>query len=414
MIRLAVVKEGGLISAGTEKFLQTIAAHLPRDEFSVDYYYSDPARYCDGATRALDTSVDRYNYMTDRGVNLVKFRVGCLDAEPRGPQGPTYDWRDTDFWELFDESKYDLIQTGRGGPPVYPFMHIRRVPIVDSLHGVAGVDNQFNIARVMHVSRENARRWIEVGGAAHRVVMICPPIDPGPPSNASVRRDLGLAGRFVCGFHQRADDGLFSDIPLAAFALADIPNKHFMLLGGGNKYKEQSRQLGISDQVSFVPYAQDQSSIRAFLAALDVYAHGRKDGEMNSSGMAEAMCEGLPIVSHTSEQHNGHVENIGAAGQVLTDVRAYATELERLYRDVAYREWRSSEARKRFKERYELQGQMRRIAEIYVDVMRDPFPNPLTRRVVDPYRFMLKRISRVARDPRRLARLWAGPWPSGQ
>ena len=38
MIKVAFIKFGGMANGGTEKYLQTIAAHLPKDEFEVDFF----------------------------------------------------------------------------------------------------------------------------------------------------------------------------------------------------------------------------------------------------------------------------------------------------------------------------------------------------------------------------------------
>ena len=43
MIKIAFIKFGGMANGGTEKYLQTIAAHLPKDEFEVDFFYCDAA-----------------------------------------------------------------------------------------------------------------------------------------------------------------------------------------------------------------------------------------------------------------------------------------------------------------------------------------------------------------------------------
>ena len=45
MIKIAFIKFGGMANGGTEKYLQTIAAHLPKDEFDVDFFYCDAAPY---------------------------------------------------------------------------------------------------------------------------------------------------------------------------------------------------------------------------------------------------------------------------------------------------------------------------------------------------------------------------------
>lgn len=40
MIKIAFIHWNGLSTGGTERFLQTIAANLPKDRFYVDFYYS--------------------------------------------------------------------------------------------------------------------------------------------------------------------------------------------------------------------------------------------------------------------------------------------------------------------------------------------------------------------------------------
>ena len=87
-IKIAFIKYLGLITAGTEKFLQTIAAGLPKDEFEVDYYYAHPE----------DTPPDegRVKYLRDNGVNLIEFKT----SKPRVHRGKI--WLDkTNFFEIY-------------------------------------------------------------------------------------------------------------------------------------------------------------------------------------------------------------------------------------------------------------------------------------------------------------------------
>ena len=37
-IKIAFIKFGGMANGGTEKYLQTIASYLPKDEFEVDFF----------------------------------------------------------------------------------------------------------------------------------------------------------------------------------------------------------------------------------------------------------------------------------------------------------------------------------------------------------------------------------------
>src|SRR4051794_6576369 len=91
-IRIGFVKFGGLAPGGTEKFLQTIAANLPRDRFDVDYFYCDSAPYIGSDHVHATTDPDRLHYMREHGVNLIKFHVGAKDLRT-----PTHDWVSTDF-----------------------------------------------------------------------------------------------------------------------------------------------------------------------------------------------------------------------------------------------------------------------------------------------------------------------------
>lgn len=372
-IKIAFIKFAGMSAGGTEKFLQTIAANLSRDRFEVDYFYCDSAPYIGSNFVHPDTSGERLLYMQQHNVNLVKFKVKAKDVT-----SGVHEWVDTDFWEFFDESKYDIIQTGRAGHPEYPFNKIRKTPIVDSLHLFAGVDNQTNISRVMHLCQWSADKWISAGGDRQRVVLVSHPMDIPNKDYGNLRSELGLEEKFIFGFHQRNDDRIFSPYPLEAYQKIQDANNAFLLLGGGQAYREQARELGLKN-IFFLPHSANPDGIYKFLSTLNVYAHGRKDGEINSTAMAEAMFFGLPIVSHISKINNGHVECIGSAGKVVNSVSDYIKELQALQNDQEYYKKKSAAAKQRFSEKYELKSQIANIENIYEQILANPFPNKILR-----------------------------------
>jgi D-glycero-D-manno-heptose 1,7-bisphosphate phosphatase len=372
-IRIAFIKYGGLSSGGTEKMLQIIAANLPKDRFDVDYFYCDSSPYVGTTYTHPTTDENRVAYMRDQGVNCIKFNVEAKDVTH-----PYHIWINTDFWEKFAEKNYDIIQTGRAGHKEYPFVHIKNTPIIDVLALTGGVDNQYNIARVMHICNWNAEKWTRAGGDKKRIEIISLPVDIKNPSDKNMRSQLNLEDVFVYGMHQRPSNDIFSPLPLLAYKRIENEHTAFVLLGGGDAYQKQARELGIKN-IHFIPASGDNEIIFSFLQTLDVYAHGRKDGEINSQAMAEAMFFGLPIASHLSEYNNGHVECIADAGVVVDSVEAYAAELKRLMNDTEYYKMRSKNALRRFAENYELSGQMKRIEAIYDSVITDPFPHPLRR-----------------------------------
>lgn len=381
-IRVAFIKYAGLSAGGTEKFLQTIAAHLDKNKFEVDYYYTDSVSYIGATHKQGGTNPERVAYMQKHNVNLIKVDLESVNLKTR-----THEWVNTNLFDLFDETKYDIIQTGRAGHPEYPFTKIRKTPIVDSLHLLAGVDNQYNIARVMHITEWSKKIWEFKGGDKTRSVIVSHPIEIQTNEYSSMRDELNLAGKVILGFHQRNADSIFSPIPLQAYKTVEDTkdlNTHFIILGGSDLYKQQAKDLGIK-HITFLEHSADPKKIYSFLATLDVYAHGRKDGEVNSTAMAEAMYFGLPIISHVSDLNNGHIECIGNAGYVAKNVSDYTSELLKVISDVDYRNTLSQNAHQRFAEMYELKSQIQRIESIYEDVFKNPFPHPV-RRYISSFR----------------------------
>lgn len=120
-IKIAFVKYGGLTSGGSEKMLQIIAANLPKDRFQVDYFYSDlaPHALSDGVVAGTDEH--RREYLVSHGVKIIKFDVKFLDIFT-----PTKVWLGTNFFDVFNEDDYDIIQSCRAGHKEYPFTKIRK------------------------------------------------------------------------------------------------------------------------------------------------------------------------------------------------------------------------------------------------------------------------------------------------
>lgn len=372
-IKIAFVKYGGLTSGGSEKMLQIIAAHLPKERFDVTYFYCDPSPYRGGQAPQGKTDPFRYEYMKQAGVRLVKFSVKEKDITT-----PTHIWRGTNFFEVFNEDDFDIIQTCRSGHKEYPFTHIRKKPIVDIIALSSGSDNQYNISRVLQISSWSAINWVTRGGDKKRVSIISLPIDIKEKNNDSFRYEFNVENHFVFGMHQRKDNSIFSPIPLEAYKMIEDDTTVFILLGGGDRYKKQAEELSIKN-IFFIEQSGDSEVIHKFLRTLDVFTHGRKDGEVNSQAMAEAMYFRLPIVSHISSINNGHVECVRDAGVVVTTVNEYAKEMRKLSTNKEYYNYRSKNSKKNFKENYELNGQIKNMATIYEEVYNNPFPNKIYR-----------------------------------
>jgi glycosyltransferase involved in cell wall biosynthesis len=358
-IKVAFIKFGGLCAGGTERFLHAIASNLPNEEFIVDYHYCDAAPYLGSDWKHPDTDPFRKKYLEDKNVNLIKFNVGFKDVRT-----PRHDWVDTNFWETFNEDNYDVIISGRAGHPEYPFYLIKNKPIINILTLIAGVDNQSNVFRTIQISDWAGQRWIEQGGDASKLTII--PIFqefPKPPFN-NIREKLGLTNKFIYGFHQRNTEDLFSEVPLLAYKQIQNDDTSFILLGGSSRYRQQANELGLINFVS-LEHTGDENEIHSFLDSIDVFTHGRNDGETFGAVFTEAMYHKKPCISHKAAA-NGHIEVIGPSGVVFErhDINGYSNEMLKLKNDSGYYNDKSLNGFNHYISNYSLETQIGRIVEI--------------------------------------------------
>ena len=359
MIKIAFVKFGGMAIGGTEKVLQTIASGLPKDRFQVDYYYCDAAPYIGSDFKHIDTDPSRVEYCKNNGVNLIKFNVQFKNVTT-----PTHDWVNTNFWDVFDEDVYDVIVSGRAGHPEYPFCHIHRTPIVDTIHLAGMAEKKSNVYKTVLISEEQRNKWISAGGPAERSMII-----PNPVEIIDSTEVYDRPNYWVYGLHQRNDDNIFSPIPLEAYKKIENENTLFMILGGSDRYKRQAEDLGIKN-VEFLPTTSNLKDIHKFLNTLNVYAHGRKDGEQCSTAIIEAMSHGLPLISHTAPSM-GQLEQIGDAGKVVDNSEQYSKVMLDLSNNNKYYKNCSKESIRRYNKIYSLDSIILSYINLFEEIVND-------------------------------------------
>lgn len=359
-IRIAFVKFGGLAAGGTERWLQMMAANLPREQFDVDYYYCDTAPYVGSNYKHADTDPSRLRYMQDHGVNLIKFVVGAKDITK-----PTHDWVDTDFWERFDSNKYDFVQTGKAGPAEYPY-YLLSIPVIECVTLDAGIDSSQNLAWSFLLSQWQRRAWVRTGGNARKSSIVPIPVLP-PATDKNLRKELNIpSDALVCGFHQRADNTIFSPIPLEAFARVTSYERYFIIMGGGELYRKQAAELGLKN-IHFLEHSGDSTQISAFLNSLDIFAHGRCDGETFGTVLAEAMMHGLPCLSHSSlvGNNNAQPETMGPSGIFAHNVDEYTEMLNDLFKNEKLRKKLSAKAKIHAEQYYSLPVCVQKVGNTY-------------------------------------------------
>tara|TARA_B100000900_G_scaffold340790_1_gene303684 strand:- start:846 stop:1946 length:1101 start_codon:yes stop_codon:yes gene_type:complete len=361
-IKIAFIKFGGMAIGGTEKVLQTIAAELPKDKFDVDYFYCDAAPYIGSDFKHIDTDPSRVDYVKEHGVNAIKFNVEFKDVTKS-----THDWVNTDFWEYFNEDDYDVIQTGRSGHPEYPFYMINKTPIVDSIHLSGMAENKANSLKTVLISNEQRERWIASGGPIDRAVTIPNPLKIPDVGDVNYREEFGWHDKFIFGLHQRRDNHIFSPIPLEAYDEIENDNTAFLLLGGSESYQKQAKDLGLKN-FKCLPTTGELELIHKFLNTLDVYAHGRSDGEQCSCAIIEAMSHSLPVISHTAPSM-GQAEQIGDAGKVVDDYEQYSKVMNEMIYDKKYYNNCVLLSKKRYEDIYKLETVIEKYIQIYKEVV---------------------------------------------
>lgn len=318
-INIAFIKRGGLRAGGTERWLQFAAVTLAKSHYNVDYYYSIDGR-----------DENRIKYLKKNNVNLIPFRIKKIANSSKR------EWINTDFWKKFNESDYDFISTAMYCNTEYPFYKIKK-PIIASLLFGTQVDLTRNIVHSFLPSEWLRQKWIKNGGSKKKSSVI--PIPVQKPLNINnFRKKFNIKNsHIVAGFHQRVNDNIFSNIPLNAFKNFDRKNFYFIIMGGSTKYRKQAKKLKLKN-VIFLPHNSDNFVISNFLNTLDIFAHGRSDGETYGTVFAEALIHGLPCISHYTGIDDAQKKTMGSHGLFAKDLNEYTLYLKKLFYDNNYRQ----------------------------------------------------------------------------
>ena len=315
-INIAFIKRGGLGAGGSERWLQFAAITFVKNNYNVDYYYSEDRQ-----------DINRIKDLKKNNVNLIPFKIKRIANNS--------EWIDTDFWKKFDENNYDFISTVMYCSTEYPFNKIKK-PIIPALMFGVHVDLTKSILHSFFPSEWLRLKWIKNGGSKLKSSVIPIPIDR-PFNTNNFRKKLKIKNSdIVAGFHQRVDNSIFSNIPLNAFKNFDGSDFYFIIMGGSEKYKTQAKALKIKN-VIFLPHSSDHSIISQFLNTLNIFAHGRSDGETYGTVFAEALIHGLPCLSHYTGIDDAQKNTMGPHGVFAKNQIEYGQFLEKFFVNKSFR-----------------------------------------------------------------------------
>ncbi len=326
-----------------------LAVGLDKSKFEIDYFY----------TAAADE--ERKKILEHSGVNLIP-------VNSKGQKHYRGEWVDSDLFEKFDESRYDIIQTAVAGEREWPFYLLKK-PVVHSIHLDDGVDLSDNVCHNFVLCEWMRDKWSGMGGI--RELSSAAPIGCELPcATGNLREELKInPDVVVCGFHQTTDGEAFSPIPLACFAAIKNSNRcHFLILGGSGKYSEQAKALGLKNFTQ-LEHASSKVRVSEFLNTLDIFSHGRKDGETFGYVFVDALLHGVPCLSHRTKTSNAQQQTMGPGGIFAKNRREYRAALQRLIDDGAMREKMAAEGLKYAREKFIDTDYFRHIEDVYFNVV---------------------------------------------
>ena len=334
-MKIAFCKFAGLGSGGIEKYLQSLAILLKDAGHDIDFYYTNAAPLRNTTWIHPDNDEKRIALMFRHGINTIKVNVGYRIHNT---------WYDTNFFSVFDEDKYDCLITAGNGEPEYPYMHLKNIPILHSVHG-DHVFDQENILKSLLICDWQAQRWLQNGGSKDKLEIIPNIVSIPSEFPKDFRERHGIPkDAFVFGMHQRNDPTIFSSASLEAFRHLDCGNAYYALLGGSRLHREyvSGWDLNKKSKVLFLDFTSDPLVIHSFLDALDVYAHCRRDGEVSSAAIVEALYHGKPVITCPGI-NNGHFDQVRSCGFFCNTLEEYTDSMRTLqidqkkYKDMSER-----------------------------------------------------------------------------
>lgn len=314
-MKIAFCKFAGMGNGGIEKYLQTIAL-IYKKQHDIDYYYTNAAPLINQSWQHPDNDDQRIEIFKNNNINLIKINVGYRIKN---------DWYETNFLELFDETKYDYLITAGNGETEYPYKILKQIPIIHTVHG-DHVFEQLNVKYYILLCDWQAKRWVANGGDKSRLKIIPPVVYIPQDWSKNFRKNMGISeDAFVYGLHQRSDDSISLTISLEAFQQIQNSNTYYIIMGGSHIHRNYVASNNIKN-VIFMDQSSCLNTIHSFLDSIDVYAHCRKDGEVCSASIIEAMAHNKPIISYPG-LNMGHEEQLNNCGKMAYSVEEYKNEM---------------------------------------------------------------------------------------
>lgn len=303
---LHVVKSLGL--GGTEKVAQLLATNLDRSRYAVAVYSpTDGERGTMLRAAGIPTYIGKSIEETLFRVNPAIIHVHRAGwPEPRLMRPIVLYARAHPYTRIVETNVFGRYDPSPWGRAVHCTLFVSAfcAKRYEALYGIAARPPRFQVLY----------NPVETDFLANRCI-------------APEKRDFS---RPVIGRLSRPDPGKWSSLALD-FLLevsAARPEFSYLVVGGIDAAYEFVKRNGLAAHVRFLEPLVTEDELADFLNNLSVFAHANDTGESFGMSIAEAMCAGLPVVTHPCAfpKDNAQIELVehGRTGLVAATAHEYA------------------------------------------------------------------------------------------
>lgn len=179
--------------------------------------------------------------------------------------------------------------------------------------------------------------------------------------------------RNTIGRCSRADDQKWHDVCVNSLPkiFRKVPGVHCIIQGATDRVKAKLEKLGLIGQVKLLEPSLD---VESFYRQVDVFIHGARVGETFGCVIAEAMSNGIPVVTLSTPQRkksNAQAELVEhkVTGFVCRFRWQYAGAVIELLKNRELRETFGKRSREKAREQFEATRLTRALEQLYRDVL---------------------------------------------
>jgi glycosyltransferase involved in cell wall biosynthesis len=152
-----------------------------------------------------------------------------------------------------------------------------------------------------------------------------------------------------------------------------IKNFKYWIVNPCDGWRKKVEELKLKDYCTFIDPIYSDEELQEFFNQIDILAHARSDGEINSLSISQAQINGVPVVTHYSPCYNGQAEQVKNGLGFITkwnNPEIYASLLYMLLTDPAKRNLMGKQAQEWALKNIEASIIVKRIEDVYERIMK--------------------------------------------